>query len=149
MRVSIKVKYGFASMICLAQKYNTGKYVTVLSLAEILKISKIYLEQVFSLLKRANLVLSIKGSRGGYQLARPSNNITAFDILSAIEGSLFEKSQESFIEGENTIIEKVIQNSVLEKLDASIKATLLAVSLESLVLDAQKYSSENGYMFYL
>jgi hypothetical protein len=61
---------------------------------------------------------------------------------------LFEKSQESFIEGENAI-EKTIQNSVLEKLDASIKATLLAISLESLVLDAQKHSSENGYMFYL
>ncbi|MDR1942648.1 MAG: Rrf2 family transcriptional regulator [Endomicrobium sp.] len=148
MRVSIKVKYGFASMICLAQKYNTGEYVTVLSLAERLKISKIYLEQVFSLLKRADLVSSIKGSRGGYQLARPSNSITAFDILSAIEVSLFEKSQESFIEGENGI-EKTIQNSVLEKLDVSIKATLLAISLESLVLDAQKHSSENGYMFYL
>jgi Rrf2 family protein len=103
-------------MICLAQKYNTGEYVTILSLAERLKISKIYLEQVFSIFKRADLVSSIKGSRGEYRLVKFSNNITAFDILSAIEIPLFKKSQESFIEGENDI-EKIIKNSVLEKLD--------------------------------
>ncbi|MDR2811909.1 MAG: hypothetical protein LBB06_02230 [Endomicrobium sp.] len=53
-----------------------------------------------------------------------------------------------FIEVENGI-EKTIQNSVLEKLDTSIKVTLLSISIESLVLNAQKHSSENGYMFYL
>ncbi|MDR3196145.1 MAG: Rrf2 family transcriptional regulator [Endomicrobium sp.] len=147
MRVSAKAKYGFAAMVCLAQKYNTGEYVTVLSLAERLKISKIYLEQVFALLKRADLVLSIKGSRGGYQLSKAPKVITAFDILSAIEVSLFEKAAKLLLESERAL-EKTIQGSVLEKLDASIKTTLSAITLESLVLDAQKRLSD-GYMFYL
>jgi Rrf2 family protein len=147
MRVSAKSKYGFVAMICLAQKYNTGKYVTVLSLAERLKISKIYLEQVFALLRRANLVLSVKGSHGGYQLSKPSKDITAFDILSSIEISLFEKSSE-IIADDRQALEKTIQDCVLEKLDKTIKAILSQITLESLTLDAQKRLSD-GYMFYL
>jgi DNA-binding IscR family transcriptional regulator len=57
MRISAKAKYGLSAMICLAQRYNTGEYITVISLSTRLKISKIYLEQVFSLLKRAKLVI--------------------------------------------------------------------------------------------
>jgi Rrf2 family protein len=113
MRVSAKAKYGLAAMVCLAQKYVAGERVTVLSLAERLKISKIYLEQVFALLKRAELVLSIKGSRGGYQLCKAPKDITSFDILSAIEISLFEKTSEPLLEGERPI-EKTIQDSILE-----------------------------------
>ncbi|MDR1087559.1 MAG: Rrf2 family transcriptional regulator [Endomicrobium sp.] len=149
MRVSAKAKYGLAAMICLAQKYNSnGEYITVLSLAERLKISKIYLEQVFALLKRAGLVLSIKGARGGYQLSRAPKDITAFDIVSSIEISLFEKNSDSFLDGEESI-EKTIHASVLERLDNSIHSSLSEISLESLALDVQKRSSENGYMFYL
>ncbi|MDR2437170.1 MAG: Rrf2 family transcriptional regulator [Endomicrobium sp.] len=147
MRVSAKSKYGFAAMICLAQKYNTGEYVTVLSLAERLKISKIYLEQVFALLKRANLVLSVKGSRGGYQLSKAPKDITAFDILSSIEISLFEKSSK-LLSDDKHVLEKTIQDCILENLDKSIKSTLLQITLESLVLDSQKRLSD-GYMFYL
>jgi Rrf2 family protein len=147
MRVSAKSKYGFAAMICLAQKYNSGEYVTVLSLSERLKISKIYLEQVFALLKRADLVLSVKGSRGGYQLSKIPKDITAFDILSSIEISLFEKSLELLFDGRQAL-EKTIQGCVLEKLDSSIKTTLSQITLESLVFDVQKHLSD-GYMFYL
>jgi Rrf2 family protein len=148
MIVSAKAKYGLAAMGCLGQKYGSGKHATVLSLAERLKISKIYLEQVFALLERAELVLSIKGSRGGYQLCKVPKDITSFDILCAIEVSLFEKTSEPLLEGERPI-EKTIQDSILEKLDGPIYSTLSAISLESLVLDVQKHSSENGYMFYL
>ncbi|MDR2399244.1 MAG: Rrf2 family transcriptional regulator [Endomicrobium sp.] len=149
MRLSTKAKYGLAAMICLAQRYpSNGDYVTVLSLAERLKISKIYLEQVFALLKRADLVLSIKGARGGYQLSRDPKDITAFDIISSIEISLFEKNSDSFLDGEDSI-EKTIQSSVLERLDNSIHYALSEISLESLALDVQKRSSENGYMFYI
>jgi Rrf2 family protein len=147
MRVSAKSKYGFAAMICLAQKYNTSEYVTVLSLAERLKISKIYLEQVFALLKRAKLVVSVKGSRGGYQLSKIPKDITAFDILSSIEISLFEKSSELLVDDKQAL-EKAIEGYVLEKLDKSIKATLSQITLEGLVLNAQKCLYD-GYMFYL
>ena len=56
-------------------------------------VSKIYLEQVFSLLKRDGLVNSIKGAQGGYQLSRPAEEISVYDILSVAELSMFEKQR--------------------------------------------------------
>jgi Rrf2 family protein len=148
MKISAKARYGLSSMICLAQKYRTGEYITVISLSNRLKISKIYLEQVFSLLKRSELVTSTKGAQGGYQLAKKPQQITAFDILAAIEISLFEKTDGTVLESEHSI-ENTIQNVVFAKLDKSIKKTLLTISLEDLVSETQKQSSEDGYMYYL
>ena len=90
MRISAKGRYALASTISLAQDYAKGEYTTVLSISEKLGISKIYLEQVFSLLKRGGIVNSVKGSQGGYQLARMPQQITLYDVLSAVELSLFE-----------------------------------------------------------
>ena len=65
MRISSKGRYGLAAMVCMAESYGSGACITIISLSERLGISKIYLEQVFSLLKRGGLVLAIKGVQGG------------------------------------------------------------------------------------
>ena len=88
MKISAKGRYGLAAMIVLARSYESSSPVTIISISEHLGISKIYLEQVFSLLKRSKLVNSIKGSQGGYQLSRHPREITAYEILSSIEISL-------------------------------------------------------------
>lgn len=85
MRISSKGRYAVAAMTELAGAWKRSESLTVLRISETLGISKIYLEQVFSLLKRAQLVNSIKGAQGGYQLAKPPEEITAADILSASE----------------------------------------------------------------
>lgn len=91
MKISAKGRYGLAAMTYLARNYEAGTPITIISISEKLGISKIYLEQVFSLLKRARLVNSIKGSQGGYQLAHAPREITAYDVLASIELSLMEK----------------------------------------------------------
>jgi Rrf2 family protein len=147
MRISAKTRYGLSVMISMAQKYNTGEIITVISLSEKLKISKIYLEQVFSLLKRAELVISVKGSQGGYRLAKDPKKITAYDILYSIENALFEKTAETVLE-KSPAIEKTMQD-VFEKIDVGVKRTLENITLENLVNESEKNSSQDGYMFYL
>ena len=90
MKISSKGRYGLAAMIYIAQNGINGECITIISIAERLNISKIYLEQVFSLLKRANLVISVKGAQGGYKLSHSPKEITAREILESIESSLFE-----------------------------------------------------------
>ena len=148
MKISAKARYGLSVMISIAQKYNTGEITTVISLAEKLKISKIYLEQVFSLIKRAGLVNYTKGSQGGYQLAKSPAQITVYEILSAIESSLFERTSETVTE-KSPSIEKTMQNAVFEKLDAVLKHTLENITLAELVNENEKNSSQDAYMFYL
>ncbi len=47
-----------------------------------------YLEQIINTLKKHNLVSSVRGSEGGYRLARPAADITVFEILQSLEGDL-------------------------------------------------------------
>ncbi|HEX2927089.1 MAG TPA: Rrf2 family transcriptional regulator [Ruminiclostridium sp.] len=148
MRISSKGRYGMASMICVAQLGRNGDFVTVISISEKLGISKIYLEQVFALLKRSKLVTSIKGSQGGYQLSKPSEKITAYDILQAVEISLFEKTERSVSELAEGI-EKSISGLVWEKIDESVSDLLKGITLSDLVDEAERNPEDDSFMFYI
>lgn len=148
MRISSKGRYGLAAMISVAQLGSTGEFVTVISIAEKLGISKIYLEQVFSLLKRSKLVTSIKGSQGGYQLSKPSEKITVLEILQAVEISLFEKTERS-VSDEAMEIESSLKNLIWDNLDNAVVTTLGKVTLSDLVTEADKAKSGEEFMFYI
>jgi len=60
---------------------SKGDIVSVKSIAERQNISESYLEQVFSILRKAAIVKSIKGAQGGYVLADDPSNITVGKIL--------------------------------------------------------------------
>lgn len=87
MRLSTKSHYGLLAMVDLAKSYGRGP----LSLTEIARsedISLGYLEQLVALLKRAGLVESTRGARGGYELAKSPNEVTVGDIVRALEGPI-------------------------------------------------------------
>ena len=147
MKVSAKSRYALAALIYMGQNYLVKETVTIFSLSEKLGISKIYLEQVFSLLRRRNIVTSTKGAQGGYRLARTPREISAYDILSAIEFSLFEPADMT-VADKAPNIENVLQNDVFDKLGAVIPETLKKITLDSLAAKAESYDSE-GYIYYL
>ncbi|MEM1485973.1 Rrf2 family transcriptional regulator [Oscillospiraceae bacterium PP1C4] len=148
MRISTKGRYALAAVTSMAQQNSNREFITVLSIAERLGISKIYLEQVFSLLKRAELVFSTKGSQGGYQLARMPEQITALDVLLAVEASLFEQNQKTVWE-KAPEIEKALRLSAFDALDKSVRETLCAITLADLVSEAEKHREEHVIMFYI
>jgi Rrf2 family protein len=129
----------------MAEKEQSGERVTIISLSEKLKISKIYLEQVFALLRRGGLVISAKGAQGGYNLARPARLITAYDVLSATETSLFEKTEETVADES---IEKTLRDTVFDPLDNSLKETLSRITLEDMVNQSAAYADGDYYMYY-
>lgn len=148
MRISSKGRYGLAAMISVAQLGSTGDFVTVVSIAEKLGISKIYLEQVFSLLKRSKLVTSIKGSQGGYQLSKPADKISALEILQAVEISLFEKTERS-VSDEALEIETSLRSLIWDNLDNAVGGALKEVTLGDLVAEAEKVKNGEEFMFYI
>ena len=87
MKFSTRDRYALRLMVELA---NCGldEPLSLKSVSESQQISQKYLEQIVTPLARAGLVASIRGSQGGYRLTRPAPEITAGDILRAIEGDL-------------------------------------------------------------
>ena len=148
MRISAKGRYALAAMISMAENYSNGEYITVISISEKLGISKIYLEQVFSLLKRGGIVNSIKGAQGGYQLARMPEQITVLDVLSAVELSLFEPTEET-VQDKAPDIEAAMRLSAFDVLDSTVRNTLGQITLYDLVTEAEKHKADQGFMFYI
>lgn len=146
MRISSKCRYGMAAMISIAK--SEADCVTIISISEKLGISKIYLEQVFSLLKRAGLVNSIKGAQGGYQLAMPAEKIKIGDIVRASETSLFETTEHSVAERAEEI-DRALDLAVWSKLDHAIAETLNAVTLSDLCEEVERQKYGNETMFYI
>ncbi|MFV0363546.1 MAG: RrF2 family transcriptional regulator [Suipraeoptans sp.] len=87
MKLSTKGRYGLRAMIDMA-RYSKEEPVSISSIAGRQNISEGYLEQIVALLKKAELVKSIRGATGGYILSKEAKDISVGDVLRALEGSL-------------------------------------------------------------
>jgi Rrf2 family protein len=132
----------------MGKHYASKNQITIAMLSERLAISKIYLEQVFTLLKRAELVISTKGSQGGYHLSKKPKEINAYEILFSTENSLFERTRRNKPENESTI-EKTLYETIYSKLDRVVENMLSKISLADLLEELEKTESQEGYMYHL
>lgn len=87
MKLSTKGRYGVKAMVDLAIHYGTEP-VSIKSISERQKISEYYLEQLFSPLRKANLIKSVRGAQGGYVLNRAPKDITIAEIMEVLEGPI-------------------------------------------------------------
>jgi Rrf2 family transcriptional regulator, cysteine metabolism repressor len=87
MKLSTKGEYGLLAVIDLALHSGCGP-VQSFQIAERQNIPKQYLDQLLLVLKKSGVIESSRGRQGGYQLARPAQNITLFDIVAALEGPI-------------------------------------------------------------
>ncbi|NPA49704.1 MAG: Rrf2 family transcriptional regulator [Thermodesulfobacteria bacterium] len=86
MKITTRSRYGTRMMVELAGHYQKGP----LQIGEISRkqnLSVKYLEQLIIPLKRAGLVKSVRGPKGGHILARPPEEITVWDVVSVLEGT--------------------------------------------------------------
>ena len=87
MMFSSKAEYGVRVMVHLA-RHGTGDPVPLAEIAEHDGMPLAYLEHLAARLRKAGLVDSRRGSRGGYMLARPAGRITMAEVVEALEGSI-------------------------------------------------------------
>lgn len=87
MRLSTKGRYGVRAMVELAGHYGDAP-MSIKEIATAQGFSDSYIEQIFSSLKKAGLIVSLRGARGGYRLSRPPEEITVGEILRVLEGPI-------------------------------------------------------------
>lgn len=85
MKLSNKGRYGVRALFDIAF-HNDGRPTQIREIAERELIPARFLEQIFQDLKKAGIVASKRGPRGGYHLARPASEIRIGDVIRALEG---------------------------------------------------------------
>ncbi len=87
MKVSTRGDYAARALVSLALHDDSGP-TSVRDIAERTGLPQPYLEQILLALKGAGLVRSKRGVGGGYVLARPADEMTIADIVSAVDGPI-------------------------------------------------------------
>lgn len=117
MKLSTKGRYGVKALVDLALKYGSGP-INIKSISERQNISEYYLEQLFSTLRKAGIIKSIRGAQGGYILNRLPKDITIQEIINVLEGPveistcLTDESCENINECPTRLLWKRIKDSI-------------------------------------
>ena len=89
MRITTWAEYGLICALHLARRSDDGP-VTGRDIAAREALPADYVEQILLRLRRADIVKSTRGARGGYSLARPAELISVRDVIAASELATFE-----------------------------------------------------------
>jgi Rrf2 family protein len=89
VRITTQAEYGLICALHLARRMDGGP-VTGREIASTERLPADYVEQIMLKLRRAEIVKSTRGARGGYHLARDPDQITVRDVIAASEHSTFE-----------------------------------------------------------
>jgi Rrf2 family protein len=84
MKINTRVRYGLRAILRIAEGHG-GPPVSIATIAEEQEISAKYLEQVIGPLRKAGLVTSQKGVKGGYTLADTPDRITLWQVITALD----------------------------------------------------------------
>ncbi len=88
MKVSTRGDYACRALVSLSLQGETSPPTSVRDIADRTALPQPYLEQILLALKGAGLVRSKRGVGGGYVLARPADEITLAQIVSAVDGPI-------------------------------------------------------------
>jgi Rrf2 family iron-sulfur cluster assembly transcriptional regulator len=130
MKLTTKGRFAVTAMLDLALHGHDGP-VTLAGISERQKISLSYLEQLFGKLRRRELVESVRGPGGGYQLAREASKLTVADIIRAVEEPLDSTQcggRENCLENQ-----RCMTHDLWEELNSTVYGFLEGVSLSQLV----------------
>ncbi|HHX51177.1 MAG TPA: Rrf2 family transcriptional regulator [Clostridia bacterium] len=150
MKLTTRGEYGLRAIFDLALRQGEGP-VSLRSIAERQDISDHYLEQLFSSLRKAGLVKSIRGAQGGYLLGKPAQEITVGDVIRVLDGPIAPVECVNEVEPEDCRRAKTcITREIWARVRDSITEVVDSITLEDMCNEAEKISSENNsYMYYI
>jgi len=136
MRLSTKGRYGLRAVVDLAI-YSKDEAVSISSIAAREDLSESYLEQLIAKLKKAGLVNSIRGTNGGYILAKKPKEISVGDILRALEGNLAVVECPNS-DSECANFDSCVTKYVWKRINDSINTAVDSMTLDEIVENSHK-----------
>ena len=89
MKLTSQEEYGLRCLLRLAREGDGGS-LTIPKISQKEGISNFYVAKLMRILRRGNLVKSVRGQAGGYALARPANQIVVGEALAVLGGRLYD-----------------------------------------------------------
>jgi Rrf2 family protein len=151
LRLTKKADYGLMALKYLAEQPggsagsdapNAGAQ-SARDIAQAYHIPPPLLAKILQTLARAGLLVSHAGTNGGYALARPANEISAFEVIRAIDGPLFITSCIT-IHGTCDLAGHCTIKEPLRKVNDSITELLSKIHISDLVDTPEGSPSDEG-----
>ena len=145
MKISTKIRYGARAMVELAIHYGEGP-IELKEIANKENISPKYLEQVINPLRAGGLVKAVRGSKGGYSLAKPPSEICLYDVIETLEGPL------NLLEclGDSKVCPKVpscVTRDIWKEVSDAISKIFYSVTLEDMVNRKREKEGNHSPMY--
>lgn len=130
MRVSAKSDYALRALIEIACR-DDGAPVSAEEIGRLQEIPHGFLQAILADLRRAGIVMSLRGQNGGWRLARESNDVTVADIIRAVDGplvSVYGLRPEAVTYNESAVVLQLVWIAVR----ANLREVFEAVTVEML-----------------
>ena len=144
VELSCKSEYALLALVELSANHATNEPMQIRQIATQQNIPDRYLEQLLATLRRAGLVRSQRGARGGYLLARSPWQMTLYDVVSCIEG--FDTQGEPRSVSETA--EGLVVNEMWQEVRQAAEAVLQKYTLQDL-LDRRNAKQQVDIMYYI
>lgn len=148
MKISTKGRYGLRALLDLAV-HSGEDSVTLAQIAERQEISVGYLEQIFSALRKAGMVVGTKGPQGGYVLGQPASKTQVRKLLDVLEGDLFTITEDRVEATDAAIMQDAIREHVWNLITGAASQALDGLTLADLVDAYEKAKMKDSYIFYI
>jgi Rrf2 family protein len=140
MKLTTRGHYSVKALLDLSLQPGYGP-TSVRMIAQRQSIPAPYLEKLLIEMRRAGLVISVRGAQGGYQLMRSPAQISLGQILEAV-GETIDPLPHHAPDGE--LAEDWVTFSLWHRLHQKLKEALYSISLEDLYYDARSWQAAQG-----
>ena len=149
MKVSLRSTYGIMAAVDLAMHRDTAP-IQAKSIARRQGIPARFLEQVLHAMKKAGLVLSLRGAQGGYVLSKKPSELSLAEILEALDGPFLsvgrlngQGSSRSSSKAENLLA------AVWERVGTAERHVLEAITVEELAGQQRQLEQQRSLMYHI
>lgn len=145
MELSCKSEYAILALLELAAHYSGGEPLQIRQIAAQQHIPDRYLEQLLATIRRAGLIRSQRGAKGGYELAREPWKISLLEVINCLEGS----TQQSTERLEKRTLETLIVGEIWQESRQAAEGILQKYTLQDLVEKRDYLRRSDNIMYYI
>jgi Rrf2 family protein len=149
MKVSLRATYGIMAAVDLAMGPG-GKPIQARSIARRQSIPARFLEQVLHAMKKAGLVMSLRGAQGGYVLTKKPADLSVAEILEALDGPLLPSTGlNGQLTSRRPSTPELLLGKVWEQVHQAERKVLEAITVEELAGQQRILEQQRSLMYHI